>query len=492
MRRNYLIISVFFILAISGCAEADFLPEVDPQEITRKVGPEGGTITFYSESLPQDLEAAARKLATLEIPPNALTEDVIFSIENDGTSSNPLWRIDPSVDFSSAVSLSYRVAVLDSTNSDAHCYYRPNLINLNSDTVEIQDFEYDPVENFVSMSINQLDGSQFTYLQSVDFPYQTSNYFFCSESNPEFLEIDLSSGSVAGSDLLIIPEGAIQPPGFISVEPIAEYPERDILIGSYRHTNDEIEIGTITAVPTNNFFGDIYSISMDNFDPDTSATLYLRLLDDFPYNVPEQLESLSFYKVDIENNLVEEQLDLELERSEPYIFRTQVTSGGTYVVGTPTEDFELWLGGDAQVTLTSSTETILVDFNSNDHLGIEVFCLEAGSSFDCLFPIRLNKQSGDKEDAEEYMELEFYYYSPLDYLEIFSSAKKEIVFDHEGSLKTITLDAFGVDSYHFSNLDTFIGGVVSGSFTTGGEDEENVYYTVTIDFNFKVFKSYVE
>lgn len=485
IRQN--IAFLLILLFVGSCTTVELLDEVDPNEISRVVGPEGGTITFYSGSLPQDLPAAARVLAILEIPPNAVDEEVIFSLEGQNRFlGNPPWTISPSIEFNEPVRFSYRVEELDSTQTDAYCYYRPYRYTEDNDTLQIDDFEFDPISNLVTIETTEISGF-YDYVQSLEFSFRANTFFFCSSTNQEFLELNLTSGNSAFGNLLFVPKNGIIPPGYVSAEPVAEFPETVDPDFRYAHVNEPLEIGNITALPLNNPFGNIFSVDLVNVDPDNPATLFLQVDELYPYNVRDELANLGIYRLDLENNLVLEEYTPNIVRENPYIFSTIADTSGVYLIGLPTEDFMPWTGGNVNVTAEGPT-TIDLSFNAGDYCGAEVFC----RGNECIFNILVNRVDGPKEESDEYIALNLYYSEEFNYMEV-TRLDRIMWYRENGVRKGLQLNNGPVDSFTIERIDDDeIGGELIGSFTTSGIDEGGNDYTFTIDFELRVYRTDVQ
>ncbi len=486
---------IVWLLLVIGCANVDLLEEIDPTVLSRQVGPEGGIVTFYSGSIPQDIPAAARVLVQLDIPPGALAEEVVFEIENVGGFQEQVWQIQPALDFNVPVELSYRVNSPDTSQTDAFCYYKPMKITSSGDTTLIDDFELNEQTSMMTISVNSLDGS--TYQLSVDYPYlteyRTQNFVYCSTTNPDFLGINLSlagNDGYASNNMLYVAKESVIPPGYVSVTPLESYPRNEVDDFDFGYNNyyDEIYFDDFVAIPFTDQ-GKYYRIDLEGIDPTKPVALYFQSEYEYPYNYEENLDKLRMFRVDAETLELQESIPVEMEKEfgGAYIFKSEITTSGVYFFGTETEDFNKWVGGTLTMTATSDVDSFNKTYSSDDQFGAYLFC----SGGECLIESRINAKNGEVLDGDEFAEMFFYYVPGSEYLEVYGFEVSEFRFDDNGTFRSIHLVFAEVQSFNFTAFENKIGGKLTGTITAKGRDLSNSRdYTVNLDFDIKVYKSY--
>lgn len=495
MKRKHSIWFLGLILILQSCSSVDLLADFDPESLSRQVGPKGGKITFYSGSIPQDIPAAARVLVAMDIPAGALNEEVVFEIENVGTLGEPLWFITPDVSFNMPIDLSFRVPELDSARSDIYCYYKPAIISSSGDTTELDDFDLNHQTNLATIQVRKL-GSTYTLLESLPFSmsYYTQNYIYCSSTNQDFLVVNLSLGGEDGyadNNFIYVEKESVIPPGFISVSDVGRFSvvrESDLyLFSKFGEGYQELLIDGIVMFPLATQFGRIFSVELNNLSPEKQVEIYTEPAPDYNYDFAEKFEFMSFYRVDLESKKVLEKLPLTWVRSDPMnIFKTEITKSGTYLIGIPIANFGLILGGKVTMQATGAGNTFQKVYESTDVFGADLFCI----GNECLYDILVNAENGQGADASEKAEFSLYHASNSSTMEVNSSKINRFTFDDGGTIRTINLRGGAVNSFDITTLEKEVGGNLKGRLTTSGYDSSGNDYTVSVDFELKVYKVY--
>lgn len=470
--------------------DEDVTQEVSYDEISRVAGPEGGELTFYYDALPQDKPFQSRIQAILDIPAGALTEEVIINIENEGTLNEPVWTFSPDIAFSQPVNLSYQAVRLDSNRVDAYCYYGPVRRSGDEEWLQVADFEYDATNNLVSIEVDNLNGS-FSYEQTIELEgsFRSQNYFYCQSTNPEFLEIDLStSPDIAGNNLLVIPESSIIPPAYLEIVQAFKFDTEDDVPyqGSLEKFNSyykELLIDGVYILPLNH--GDIFDIKPGELNLDQEAAIYLELSRSFPFNVDQHEGNVKIYQFDsASQTILGEFPATRLEDLPTSIFTTSITQGGVYSLGVEASQFEMWMGGTVSVHITGEGIDLTLDYSSADYGGADIFCVPEIES--CIIRAYVNRTDGYGFRPDEYTEIYFFYDYGTGDLALDSFDQTSFYYLDGGVQKSFKMDPFDLGPYAITTLDKSIAGGISGEITAGAYDEAGSSYTATVTFDLRI------
>lgn len=486
IKRFHSFLAGLLILSFSGCLENELPVEIDYNKISRIVGPEGGTINFYQNALPQDKPFQADLIASFEIPVGALDEEVILRINNLDPRSGPEWSFDPPLSFNKPVILSYKTQVLDSNLVDAYCFYSPRRTYTADNSEFVQDYSFDLAENLVTVEVNDLEGT-FGYSSTIELSNETFSreYFFCQSTNEDVIEISLENyGDVATNNLLLIPRNALVPPAYLEVIRDIEFSSRDNIFDKTEYVPVDNE--PLYLLPTQN--RNLYNINPVELSLNTPADVYLELADQFPINIDNMLPFMKMYSLNPETRAVIDSFPVTRYSDNSKIINSKVDKGGVHALGIKKSDFALWKGGKVTLEASNADTQFSVTFESSTVGGMDISCISDYES--CILKVHLNQTDNEIDDFSHYTSFQFFYDYGLDYMELDAFEYRVFYFTMNNEEKEVILYSYSDFNHVLTKFENETGGQVSGSFQARGFDEMGVKYDIKVTYDLKVISAY--
>ncbi|SMD32523.1 hypothetical protein SAMN04488029_0868 [Reichenbachiella faecimaris] len=510
--------TITFVL--TACLEADLYDQIDPETLSRSIGPEGGKIIFYDGSIPEISLHETIIDGILDIPSGALDEEFVFDlqyvevqhlytdIDVFGDTSEVVvyfgsgWELEPEVEFNLPVKFSYRVRSFDLDLAEPVCFYSPiSRTKLYQDQlgdwvydrpVELIEYEYNTDENLITIEIDATDETVYAFHNVLTLNDTISNpddysqgNFFCESTNIEPVIIDLKFFSTfADGNFLIIPPNSFIPPAYWEINTVRDFPliPFEIRELDYFHAYEEFEIDGIIALPNEADYH-LYHVELHSYDSEKAADLFMTVNYRYPFKMGDYANEIAIYKVDIEEDKVIEKLSTGINRSDPvFIFETQINESGTYVIGLEKEKFQKWLGGSATVSIDDGTSSDVHLFSNEDEFGCYVRCEEDA----CYYRIKLNRLDGLGPESTEQLRFEIKQSSDDGDLTLSEEFVSELLLPNSENI-TLINSSIIINEFSFDHLD--IGGTLIGDIIIDAIDHDGVPLSANIQFTTKIYAS---